>query len=176
MEKSDSERGLLLDFTGNGKGKSSAAFGTALRALGWGWKVGILQFIKDSETVTGEAQFFRRCFPELIFEQFGVGMLDRDADHRGAAEAGWRRAQELLTGFDGELLIFDELNVAMHYGLLSPVDVARALRERRPGLNVILTGRDAPPEIISICDLVTTMDETKHPFRQGILARRGIDF
>ena len=176
MEKSDRERGLLLNFTGDGKGKSTAAFGTALRALGWGWKVGILQFVKAAEPVTGEAQFFRRHFPEVLFETCGAGMLDRDADHRGAAEAGWKRAQELLKTFDGELLIFDELNIALHYRLLDTDAVAKALRERRSGLNVILTGRYAPPGIVALCDLVTTMDETKHPFRQGILARRGIDF
>ena len=169
------ERGLLLNYTGEGKGKSSAAFGTALRALGWGWKVGILQFIKDSAP-TGEAQFFRKYFPDLIFEQCGAGMLDLDLDHRGAAEAGWKRAQQLLKEFDGELLIFDELNVVLHFYLLEPDDVAKALLERRPGLNVILTGRYAHPKIVAISDLVTTVDIIKHPFQQGIPARRGIDF
>ena len=175
MDASESSRGLLLNYTGDGKGKSSAAFGTALRALGWGWKVGILQFIKD-DAPTGEAQFFRRYFPELIFEQYGAGMLDRDADHRGAAEAGWKRAQELLQTFDGELLIFDELNVVLHFYLLEPDDIRAALLARRPGLNVILTGRYAHPKIIEISDLVTRVECEKHPFEQGLPARRGIDF
>lgn len=175
MEGNTTERGLLLNYTGDGKGKSSAAFGTALRALGWGWKVGILQFIKD-EAPTGEAQFFRRYFPDLIFEQYGAGMLDRDADHRGAAEKGWQRAQELLRDFDGDLLIFDELNVVLHFYLLEPDDIRQALLARRPSLNVILTGRYAHPKIIEISDLVTRVECEKHPFEQGFPARRGIDF
>ena len=175
MEETDVSRGLLLNYTGDGKGKSSAAFGTALRALGWGWKVGILQFIKD-DAPTGEAQFFRRYFPELIFEQYGAGMLDRDADHRGAAETGWKRAQELLQTFDGELLIFDELNVVLHFYLLEPDDIRAALLARRPDLNVILTGRYAHPKIVEISDLVTRVECEKHPFEQGLPARRGIDF
>ncbi len=175
MEENKSERGLLLNYTGEGKGKSSAAFGTALRALGWGWKVGILQFVKDG-TPTGESQFFRRYFPELIFEQCGAGMLDRDVDHRGAAERGWARARQLLDTFDGELLIFDELNVILHFYLLEPDEVAAALLARRPGLNVILTGRYAHPKITAISDLVTKVECLKHPFEQGLPARRGIDF
>ena len=175
MEDKDAPRGLLLNYTGEGKGKSSAAFGTALRALGWGWKVGIIQFIKD-DAPTGEAQFFRRYFPELIFEQYGAGMLDRDADHRGAARKGWERAKELLQSFDGELLIFDELNVVLHFYLIEPDEVVTALLARREGLNVILTGRYAHPKIVAISDLVTKVDCEKHPFEQGLPARRGIDF
>ena len=175
MDTKNTERGLLLNYTGEGKGKSSAAFGTALRALGWGWKVGIIQFIKD-EAPTGEAQFFRKYFPELIFEQYGAGMLDRDADHRGAAERGWARAKELLQTFDGELLIFDELNVVLHFYLLEPDDIREALLARRPDLNVILTGRYAHPKIVEISDLVTRVECEKHPFEKGFPARRGIDF
>ena len=175
MEENDASRGLLLNYTGEGKGKSSAAFGTALRALGWGWKVGILQFIKD-DAPTGEAQFFRKYFPDLIFEQYGAGMLDLDLDHRGAAQRGWARAQELLQNFDGQLLIFDELNVVLHFYLLEPDDVRAALLARRPDLNVILTGRYAHPKIVEISDLVTRVECEKHPFEQGLPARRGIDF
>lgn len=175
MDTTETKRGLLLNYTGEGKGKSSAAFGTALRALGWGWKVGIIQFIKD-DAPTGEAQFFRRYFPELVFEQYGAGMLDRDADHRGAAERGWQRARELLKSFDGELLIFDELNVVLHFYLLEPDDIRKALLERKPELNVILTGRYAHPKILEISDLVTRVECEKHPFEKGFPARRGIDF
>ena len=175
MDEGLSERGLLLNYTGEGKGKSSAAFGTALRALGWGWKVGVIQFIKD-DAPTGEANFFRRYFPQLIFEQYGAGMLDRDADHRGAAERGWKRAEELLRTFDGELLVLDELNVVLHFYLLEPDEVVKVLLERRPGLNVILTGRYAHPKIVAISDLVTRVECEKHPFEQGLPARRGIDF
>ena len=175
MENLDTERGLLLNYTGEGKGKSSAAFGTVLRALGWGWKVGILQFIKD-DAPTGEAQFFRRYFPDLIFEQYGAGMLDRDADHRGAAERGVKRAAERLKNFDGELLVFDELNVVLHFYLLEPDTIREALLSRRPGLNVIITGRYAHPKILEISDLVTRVECEKHPFEKGFPARRGIDF
>ena len=175
MDNSMCDRGLLLNYTGEGKGKSSAAFGTALRALGWGWKVGIIQFIKD-DAPTGEAQFFRKYFPDLIFEQHGAGMLDLDLDHRGAAQRGWARAQELLQDFDGQLLIFDELNVVLHFYLLEPDDIVKALLARKKDLNVILTGRYAHPKIVEISDLVTTVDIIKHPFEQGIPARKGIDF
>ena len=92
------------------------------------------------------------------------------------AERGWRRAQELLWDFDGELLIFDELNVVLHFYLLEPDDIRQALLARRPGLNVILTGRYAHPKIVEISDLVTRVECEKHPFEQGLPARQGIDF
>ena len=170
------DQGLLLNFTGEGKGKTSAAFGTALRALGWGWRIAVLQFIKDEATPTGEALFFQRYFPDTVFERFGVGMLETDADHRGAAQRGWARAQELLQTFPGELLILDELNVVLHFYLLEPDEIAAALRARRPGLNVVITGRYIHKTIRDICDLVSTIDTPIHRFQKGLPARRGIDF
>ena len=170
------DQGLLLNFTGEGKGKTSAAFGTALRALGWGWRIAVLQFIKDEATPTGEALFFQRYFPDTVFERFGAGMLETDADHRGAARRGWARARELLKNFPGELLILDELNVALHFYLLEPDEVAAALLGRRSGLNVVITGRYIHKTIRDICDLVSAIDTPVHPFRKGVPARRGIDF
>ena len=172
----NTERGLLLNFTGEGKGKTSAAFGTAVRALGWGWRIAILQFIKDEATPTGEALFFRQHFPEVIFERYGAGMLESDADHRGAAERGWARAQELLREFPGELLILDELNVVLHFYLLEPEEIAAALLARRPGLNVVVTGRYIHKAIREISDLVSVIDTPTHPFQKGFPARRGLDF
>lgn len=170
---------MLLNFTGDGKGKTSAAFGIALRALGRGWRIAVLQFIKDGSVETGEAMFFRQHFPGTIFECVGAGMLDAgtlDAGHRSAAERGWERARRLLREFPGELLILDELNVAIRFGLLDPEEVAAALLARRPELNVIVTGRGIHGKIRGICDLVSTVETPEHPFRKGIPAREGIDF
>lgn len=175
LEFDDRERGLLLNLTGDGKGKSTSAFGTALRALGWGWRVAVIQFMKG-ERPTGEKNFFTRYFPEMIFEQYGLGLTTRPGDHRGMAQRGWARTRELLESFDGELLILDELNVALHHGFLDPAEVAAVLRARRPTLNLIVTGRHAPPELVEIADLVSEVVEIKHPFHRGIPARKGVDY
>jgi len=169
---------MLLNFTGDGKGKTSAAFGIALRALGRNWRIAVLQFIKDGSVATGEAMFFRKYFPDTIYECVGAGMLGsgNDAVHRSAAERGWARARQLLREFPGELLILDELNVAIRFGLLDPEEVAAALLARRPELNVIVTGRGIHAKIRGICDLVSEVETPEHPFRQGIAAREGIDF
>ena len=171
----DKDRGLLLNLTGDGKGKSTSAFGTVLRALGWGWRVAVIQFMKG-ERPTGEKNFFTRYFPEMIFEQYGLGLTTRPGDHRGMAQRGWARTRELLESFDGELLILDELNVALHHGFLDPAEVAAALRSRRATLNLIVTGRHAPPELVEIADLVSEIADLKHPFHRGIPARKGVDY
>ena len=171
----DKDRGLLLNLTGDGKGKSTSAFGTAVRALGWGWRVAILQFLKG-DRMTGERNFFTTHFPEMIFEDLGLGLSTHPGDHAGAARRGWERAKELLAGFDGELLILDALNVALRNGYLSADEVIPALTGRRETLNVIVTGRGAPPELVAVSDLVSEVREIRHPFRSGIPAQKGIDY
>lgn len=175
LDANDREAGLLLNFTGGGKGKTSAALGIALRALGWGWRVGLLQFLKGPRD-TGEKLFFARHFPELLSEQYGLGLLSHPGDHAGLARQGWLRAEELLTDFPGELLILDELNNALHHGFLDRAEVIRTLLGRRPGLNVVITGRNAPEELLAICDLVSEVVERKHPYRRGVPARKGLDY
>lgn len=175
LESEDRERGLLLTFTGDGKGKSSAAFGIALRALGWGWRIAVLQFMKG-ERPTGERNFFRQYFPETLFEAHGLGLTTRPGDHAACARQGWERARELLTGFSGELLILDELCVALFHGYLDCGEVIETLRNRRSGLNVVVTGRHAPPELRELSDLVSEIGMVKHPYTRGIPARKGIDY
>ncbi len=175
LEETDRNRGLLLTLTGDGKGKSSSAFGVALRALGRGWQVAVLQFIKG-ELETGEKLFFRRYFPELLFESTGLGLTSRPGDHAGMAGKGWEQAKELLRNFGGELLILDELSVALRNGYLDIPEVLTELTNRRAGLNVIVTGRGAPPELIEISDLVSEVKDVKHPYRQGVPARKGLDY
>ncbi len=171
----NSEKGLLYNFTGNGKGKTSAALGIALRALGWNWKIAVLQFLK-SDMETGEQRFFRKYFPDVIFEDLGLGLTNIPGDHSGYASRGWEKAREMLQHFDGELLILDELNVALALGYLDPQEVVQALRNRQENLNVVITGRNSPPELLAISDLISDISEIKHPFQRGVMACEGLDF
>lgn len=171
----EEDRGLLLNLTGDGKGKSTSAFGIAVRALGWNWRVAILQFLKGDRP-TGERNFFTTNFPEVIFEDWGLGLTNHPGDHAGAARRGWERAKELLAGFRGELLILDELNVALRNGYLVCDEVVESLVNRRGNLNVIVTGRGAPPELVAVSDLVSEVREIRHPFRNGVPAQKGIDY
>lgn len=171
----ENDRGLLLNLTGDGKGKSSGAFGIAVRAIGWEWRVAVLQFLKGNRP-TGERNFFTNHFPGMIFECCGLGITTRPGDHAGAARRGWERAKELLAGFDGELLILDELNVALRNGYIGAEEAAQALAARRRGLNVIVTGRGAPPELIAVSDLVSEVREIRHPYRDGLPAQKGLDY
>ena len=168
-------RSFIYNFTGNGKGKTSAAFGVTLRALGWGWRVAVLQFMKGDRD-TGERLFFQKYFPGILFKDLGLGRSCKSGDHAAYARAGWRRAAGLLQTFEGELLVLDELNVALGKGYLDLNEVLDALRGRRAGLNVIVTGRYAPPEMLELADLVSSVEEVKHPFRIGIPAQKGLDF
>lgn len=170
-------RGLVLVHTGNGKGKSSAAFGVAARALGWGQRVAIVQFIKGAWK-TGERQFFSR-FPELDWRTTGQGFTwdtqDREADC-AAARSALAMARESIAGGGFDLVVLDEINVVMSYDYLPPEAVVACLEARAARTHVILTGRGAPPELIEYADLVSEMVEIKHPFQAGIKAQRGIDF
>jgi cob(I)alamin adenosyltransferase len=170
--------GLLLVLTGPGKGKSSSAFGMVARALGWEMRVGIVQFIKG-KWQTGEKHFFRR-FPDLVtFEVMGEGFTwdvqDRQRDIAAAAKA-WQRSCELINDPDYDLVLLDELNIAIRNDYVNIADVVAFLKDRPRDKHVCITGRDARPELIEIADLVTEMTLVKHPYEAGFKAQRGIEF
>ena len=178
QQASDPGRGLVLVHTGNGKGKSSSAFGVIARALGWGQRVGVVQFIKG-KWVTGERRFFDRFPDEVTWHTMGEGLTwdtqDRDRDI-AAARAAFARGAEMMASGDYDLLVLDEVNIAVRYDYLDVADVIVALGVRSQRTSVILTGRDAKPELIAYADLVSEMGEVKHPFHAGIMAQKGIDF
>ena len=170
------DRGVLVVNTGNGKGKSSAAFGMVARALGHGMKVAVVQFIKGS-FATGEEAFFRR-FPELEYHVMGEGFTwetqDPDRD-RQAALAAWERAAGFLADPAIELVVLDELNIALKLGLVPLDRVIDALDGRPEHQHVVVTGRGAPPGLIEIADTVTEMRPIKHAFDAGVMAQKGVE-
>ena len=177
-EARDPGRGLVLVHTGNGKGKSSSAFGVIIRALGWGHKVAVVQFIKG-KWITGERQFFAKFADQIDWHTMGEGFTwdtqDRDRDI-AAAEAAFARADEMMQSGDYDLVVLDEINIALRYDYLDISAVLDTLKARSGRTSVILTGRDAKPELCDYADLVSEMQEVKHPFKAGIKAQRGIDF
>lgn len=177
-EARDPGRGLVLVHTGNGKGKSSSAFGVIIRALGWKQKVGVVQFIKG-KWITGEKQFFMKFEDQIDWHTMGEGFTwdtqDRDRDV-AAAESAFARAAEMMQSGEYDLIVLDEINIALRYDYLDIDKVLEALKARSNRTSVILTGRDAKPELCDYADLVSEMTEVKHPFKAGIKAQRGIDF
>ena len=176
-EATDPEQGLVLVHTGNGKGKSSSAFGVIVRALGWGHTVGIVQFIKGN-WVTGERQFFDKL-GSVTWHTMGEGVTwdtqDKERDIE-AAEAAFAKAVAMMESGDYDLVVLDEINIALRYDYLDVTNVIAGLNRRSPRTTVILTGRDAKPELIDYADLVSEMMEIKHPYQAGIKAQRGVDF
>jgi len=164
--------------TGDGKGKSTAAFGMVARALGWGYKVGIVQYIKG-KWITGERQFFAKFPDQVTYKVMGEGFTwdtqDRARDV-AAAEAAWEMSLEMIADPSLHLVLLDELNIALRYDYLDIAKVVEGLKARPPEKHVCVTGRNAKPELIAIADLVTEMTLVKHPFEQGFKAQRGIDF
>ena len=178
VAEAQDEYGLLLVHTGNGKGKSSSAFGMVARALGHGMKVGVVQFIKGAAS-TGEENFFRRFPDELRYHVMGEGFTwetqDRQRDIAKAREA-WAVAAELLADPEIGLVVLDELNIALKYGYLD-LDPVLADIESRPMLqHVVVTGRGAPPKLIEAADTVTEMSLVKHAFKAGVKAQKGVEF
>lgn len=173
-----SERGLLMIHTGTGKGKSTAAFGLALRMLGHGKRVGVVQFIKGAWD-TGERRALESLGGNLVWHSMGEGFTwetqDRDRDV-AACQRAWDCAKALLADPDLALLVLDELNIALRYGYLPLEDVVATLRCRPHGLHVVVTGRNAKPELIEAADLVTEMKLVKHHFADGVAAQLGIEF
>jgi len=178
-EATDPDRGLVLVHTGDGKGKSSSAFGVIARALGWGHKVGVVQFIKG-KWVTGERQFFAKFPDELSWHTMGDGFTwntqDLEKDKITAA-AAFAKGRDMMSSGDYDLIVLDEINIALRYDYLDVQDVLAGLQARDKRTSVILTGRDAKAELMDYADLVSEMLEVKHPFKNaGIKAQRGIDF
>jgi cob(I)alamin adenosyltransferase len=170
--------GLLMVLTGPGKGKSTSAFGMVARALGWEMRVGIVQYIKG-KWQTGERHFFRR-FPELVtYEVMGEGFTwdvqDRQRDIAAARQA-WQRSCEMVEDPDYDLVLLDELNIALRKDYLPIEEVVSFLQRRPRDKHICITGRDAKPELIGIADLVTEMTLVKHPYDAGYKAQRGIEF
>ena len=173
----DPGRGLVLVHTGDGKGKSSSAFGVIIRALGWGHKVGVVQFIKG-KWITGERQFFDKLGTvdwHTMGEGFTWDTQDKDRDI-AAASAAVSKASDMMASGDYDLIVLDEINIALRYDYLDVKTVIEALKGRSQRTSVVLTGRDAKPELCDYADLVSEMREVKHPFKAGIKAQRGIDF
>lgn len=171
------KKGLIIVHTGDGKGKTTAALGIALRACGYGMKVIMLQFFKGKWKY-GEL----RSAPKLgTFEiqPMGQGFTweskDVEVDKAMVREA-WQAAKEKILSGNYDVVILDEINYALSYGFLPVADIVEFLQKKPPMLHVILTGRDAKPEIVEIADLVTEMRQIKHPFEQGISAQKGIEF
>ncbi len=172
------EKGLLIVHTGKGKGKSTAAFGLAARAVGNGLKVGVVQFVKGVWK-TGERQVFAR-FPELVeIRAMGEGFTWETQDRArdiAAAEAAWEMSEAMMADPSNAMVILDELNIVLRYGYLDLDRVLSALTGRREDLHVVITGRNARPELVEVADLVTEMTLVKHPFRAGVKAQIGIEF
>lgn len=172
------DAGVLLITCGNGKGKSSSAFGMAARALGHGMKVGVVQFIKGA-IATGEENFFRRFPDEISFHVMGEGYTwetqNRERDVANA-EIAWDKAKELLSDPKIGLIVLDELNIALKYKYLDVQRVIEDLQARPPMQHVVITGRGAPPELIAVADTVTEMQLVKHAFAAGIAAQPGVEW
>ncbi|MBF0142006.1 MAG: cob(I)yrinic acid a,c-diamide adenosyltransferase [Magnetococcales bacterium] len=172
-------KGRVLVLTGNGKGKSSSAFGMVLRASGWGYGVCVIQFIKGKWR-TGEERAAVRL-GNVEWHAMGDGFTwdtNNPEQDQATSREIWRVCREKMGSGQYRLVVFDEINVAMSYGWLSGDEVARAIREEKPeATHVILTGRGpVPPEVIAVADTVTTMEEVKHAFRSGGRAVKGIEF
>lgn len=173
-----SDRGLLMIHTGDGKGKSTAAFGTALRAIGWGHDVAIVQYVKGTWK-TGEKEFFKLIQGLLRLEVMGQGFTWETQDKKrdiAAATKAWEVSCDIMNSGDYDLLVLDELNIVLRDDYLDVDMVRESLLARHPRTTVIITGRNAPDSLIKVADLVTSMEKVKHPFDAGIKAARGIDF
>lgn len=170
------ERGLLLVLTGNGKGKSSSAFGMVARALGHGMKAGVAQFIK-SRTDTGEEAFFSRL-PGVEWHVLGDGFTwdtqDRERD-MATARRGWQVAERMLADRSIDLVVLDELTYLLAYGYLDQDAVLDAIADRPPMQHVVVTGRGASPELAELADTVSEIADVKHAYRVGVKAQKGVD-
>jgi cob(I)alamin adenosyltransferase len=172
------EKGLLIVHTGKGKGKSTAAFGMVFRAMGHGMRVGVIQFVKGAWS-TGERTILEK-FPDLVtIKAMGEGFTwetqdrERDIAH---ARAGWEEAKKMIADPAYAMVMLDELNIVLRYDYLQLAEVLEVLKARPEGKHVIVTGRNAREELIELADLVTEMEQVKHPFRSGVKAQVGIEF
>jgi cob(I)alamin adenosyltransferase len=168
---------LVLVNTGDGKGKTTAALGTVMRARARGWRVSVVQFMKSSDWKVGEEQSARQLGVDWWTLGDGFTWESEDLDESEAvAREAWRQAAQIISSGDYEMVLLDEVTYPMNFGWIDTAKVVRVLRERPETTNVILTGRDAPAELLEIADTVTEMRKVKHPFDRGVQARRGIDY
>ena len=179
-EMTDSRRGLLLINTGPGKGKTTAAMGTALRAVGSGMRVLMLQFLKGSWHY-GELDAVQAFGSNFVLRQMGrgfvkVGGAETDPEDVRLVQAAWVEARDAINSGEWDMVILDEINYAISYGMLDPAMVAETLRDRPEMVHVILTGRNAHPILVELADTVTEMREVKHAYQKGILAQKGIEY
>jgi cob(I)alamin adenosyltransferase len=174
-------QGLLVVYTGNGKGKTTAALGMCVRAVGYNWKICVIQFVKGSWKY-GEIKGIKKLEPNVELSVVGegfVGILDDDkefSEHQKAARQGVTEAIEKIRSGDYQLVILDELNVALDLGLVTREDVTSVLEAHPATVHLVITGRGAPDWLVDRADLVTEMTEVKHPYQKGMLAQKGIDW
>jgi cob(I)alamin adenosyltransferase len=176
----DSRRGLILINTGPGKGKTTAAMGTALRAIGNGMKVLMLQFLKGSWHY-GELDAVEAFNGSFVLKQMGrgfvkIGGAETDPEDIRMVEEAWQEARQAILSGEWDMVVLDEINYAISYGMLDPAKVVETLQQRPEMVHVILTGRNAHPSLVEIADTVTEMREVKHAYEKGILAQRGIEY
>ncbi len=176
----ESRRGLVLINTGPGKGKTTAAMGTALRAVGNGMRVLMLQFLKGSWHY-GELDAVKAFGDNFVLKQMGrgfvkVGGAETDPEDVRLVEAAWDEARDAIHSGEWDMVVLDEINYAIGYGMLDPLRVAEALKTRPEMVHVILTGRNAHPSLVEIADTVTEMRQVKHAYEGGVLAQRGIEY
>jgi cob(I)alamin adenosyltransferase len=172
------EKGLVIVHTGKGKGKTTAAMGMVFRALGHGFRIGVVQFVKGAWH-TGERDILRR-FPDLVtMKAMGEGFTWETQDRQrdiAAARAAWETAKEMIADPAYRMVLLDELNIVLRYGYLPVEEVVEAVKTKPHDTHVLITGRNAPEALIEVADLVTDMTMVKHPFRSGIKAQAGIEF
>lgn len=176
----DSRKGLILINTGPGKGKTTAAMGTALRAVGNGMRVLMLQFLKGSWHY-GELDAVKAFGDNFVMKQMGrgfvkVGGAETDPEDTRLVEEAWQEARRAILSGEWDVVVLDEINYAIGYGMLDPASVVETLKQRPEMVHVILTGRNAHPLLIEIADTVTEMRQVKHAYESGILAQRGIEY
>jgi cob(I)alamin adenosyltransferase len=172
------EKGLIIVHTGKGKGKSTAAFGMVFRCIGHGMKAGVVQFVKGA-WATGERTVLEK-FPELVtIKAMGEGFTWETQDRKrdiAHARAGWEEAKRMIADPQYKLVLLDELNIVLRYDYLPIEEIIATLRNKPPDKHVIVTGRNAKDDLIEIADLVTEMEQIKHPFRSGVKAQMGIEY
>src|SRR5579875_3291047 len=176
----EERKGLVLVNTGPGKGKTTAAMGTALRAVGNGLRVLMLQFLKGSWHY-GELDAVKAFGDQFVMKQMGrgfvkVGGAETDPEDLRMVEEAWQEARQAILSGEWDMVILDEINYAISYGMLDPAKVVEALEARPEMVHVILTGRNAHPSLVAIADTVTEMKQVKHAYEQGVLAQRGIEY
>ncbi len=177
---SDTKRGLIIVNTGPGKGKTTAAMGTALRAVGNGMKVLMLQFLKGSWHY-GELDAVKAFGDHFVMKQMGrgfvkVGGAETDPEDIRLVEQAWDEAREAILSGQWDVVILDEINYAIGYKMLDPAKVVETLKQKPEAVHVILTGRNAHPSIVEIADTVTEMKQVKHAYEKGVQAQRGIEY